>query len=190
MKIEYTIEFYSYWHCGSGLDAGAEANLLVLKDDNSLPYIPGKTIKGLLKDAFIDIHEVQTDILDMKQIDELFGKEIEKGDDLEEVAKTLPGKAFFSNAILAKKERDEICSNQLSEFLYHNISSTAIDKSTGTAKQHSLRTTEVCIPLELHGYIDSDEILNATLFKKAFQWIRHMGVSRNRGLGRCQFRKK
>ena len=50
--IRYTIEFYSDWHCGSGLASGAEADAVVIKDRDGLPYVPGKTIKGLVREAF------------------------------------------------------------------------------------------------------------------------------------------
>lgn len=45
MDIKYKIEFFSNWHCGSGLAAGADVDALVVKDCNGLPYVPGKTIK-------------------------------------------------------------------------------------------------------------------------------------------------
>ena len=45
--IDYTICFFSPWHCGSGTSAGADVDELVVKDKNGMPYIPGKTLKGL-----------------------------------------------------------------------------------------------------------------------------------------------
>lgn len=50
-NIKYTIEFYSQWHCGSGLSAGADVDALVVKDKDYMPYVPGKTIKGLVREA-------------------------------------------------------------------------------------------------------------------------------------------
>ena len=47
--LTYQIQFHSYWHCGSGLAAGAGVDALVVKDANGLPFVPGKTIKGLLR---------------------------------------------------------------------------------------------------------------------------------------------
>lgn len=32
MRIDYSIEFFSYWHCGSGLAAGADVDELAIKD--------------------------------------------------------------------------------------------------------------------------------------------------------------
>ena len=41
----------SYWRVGSGKGAEAMADALVLRDEAGLPVIPGRTIKGLLRDA-------------------------------------------------------------------------------------------------------------------------------------------
>jgi len=51
MDITYTIELFSYWHCGSGLSAGADVDSLVIKDAKGMPFVPGKTIKGLIREA-------------------------------------------------------------------------------------------------------------------------------------------
>ncbi|MDE6805090.1 MAG: hypothetical protein K2J29_10705, partial [Muribaculaceae bacterium] len=55
MDIRYRIEFFSDWHCGSGLSAGADVDALVIKDDCGLPFVPGKTVKGLVREAMEDI---------------------------------------------------------------------------------------------------------------------------------------
>ncbi|MDD2650440.1 MAG: RAMP superfamily CRISPR-associated protein, partial [Candidatus Cloacimonetes bacterium] len=47
----YQVKFLSDWHCGSGLTSGSDVDALVIKDQNNLPIIPGKTIKGLLREA-------------------------------------------------------------------------------------------------------------------------------------------
>ena len=48
--LHYSITFHGDWHCGSGMAAGAELDALVIKDGRGLPYIPGKTIKGLFRE--------------------------------------------------------------------------------------------------------------------------------------------
>jgi len=178
MKINYKIELLTDWHVGSGLDSGADADTLVLKDENNLPYIPGKTVKGLLRDSLNEIKEVKK--LTESEIDVLFGEEAEKYD-LERK------KIYFSNVELSETEKLEIITNKLSSHLYKNIASTKIEKKTGVAAQNSLRTMEVCIPLSLVGSIET-EIENAKdIFETAFKWTRNLGVNRNRGLGRCKF---
>lgn len=49
--VIYCIRMYSEWHCSSGLSTGAGDDLLVIRDERGLPFIPGKTLKGLLRDA-------------------------------------------------------------------------------------------------------------------------------------------
>jgi len=180
-KIKYKIEMLSDWHVGSGLDGGADADSLVLKDENNLPFIPGKTIKGLLKDSLLDITELENQKDLSSKIDSLFGKEV-KGKD--KVRGTIPGTLFFSDAEINETEKKDI-SIQLSSQLYKNIASTQIDNK-GIAKKSSLRTMEVCIPVGLEGKIEGKEIDDA-MFEMAFKWTRQLGVNRNRGLGRCKF---
>ena len=61
MDINYEIHFHSYWHCSSGLSAGADIDTLVLKNADNLPYVPGRTMKGLVRDAINDICAFKAD---------------------------------------------------------------------------------------------------------------------------------
>ncbi len=176
MTLKYQIKMLSDWHVGSGLDGGAAADALVLKDKDGLPYISGKTMKGLLKDALLDMMDVGH--CKQKDINHIFGYEV-KND------RTYKGCAFFSNAILPKDEREEIVSHSLAEHLYRNIASTKIKKN-GVAQDNSLRTMEVTQPLTLEAWISDIEEKDVVLLEKAFKWLRKLGVNRNRGLGRCQ----
>ena len=51
MTLYYNLTFFTDWHCGSGLAAGADVDTLVVKDKNGLPFVPGKTLKGLIREA-------------------------------------------------------------------------------------------------------------------------------------------
>ena len=53
--MRYKIEFFSYWHCGSGQTAGADVDELVVRDVSGLPFVPGRTLKGLLREAVTNI---------------------------------------------------------------------------------------------------------------------------------------
>jgi len=68
MNIHYKIEFFTDWHCGSGLSSGADLDLLVIKDKDKLPFIPGKTIKGLVREAVEEIHGFQPSDIDLKKV--------------------------------------------------------------------------------------------------------------------------
>jgi CRISPR/Cas system CSM-associated protein Csm3 (group 7 of RAMP superfamily) len=174
MTLEYNLTFLSDWHCGSGLAGGAEADAVVIKDDHNLPYVSGKTIKGLIREAMLDIQEANPAIISEEDIKSI----LETSD--------LAPSAYFSNAELPLAEQNEIA-GELSHFLYRNIASTQIEKN-GTAKGGSLRVQEVTMPLTLVGKItgiQSEE--HAHKLKMALQWVRCLGVNRNRGLGRCKF---
>lgn len=186
-KINYKITFLSDWHAGSGLGSGADADAVVIKDANHLPYVPGKTMKGLLKDSLIDIMEVQPNIVSKAFIDKHFGYEIK--DDKGKVIKTEAGSLFFSNAELADTEKKEALGD-VSQFLYRNIASTAIDKTTGVAQEFSLRTMEVCIPLVIEGYISGLDKAAIPILEMGLKMLRHLGSNRNRGLGRCTIELK
>lgn len=176
MNLKYKIEFHTDWHCGSGLAAGADVDALVVKDQNGMPFIPGKTVKGLIREA---VEEVR-----------FFKKAVEKAslldafgffDDKEEKQK---GTMFFTNAELDEEEYKAIVAAKASRFLYRKISSTAIDKD-GIAKDHSLRKTETVVPCTLFGTIyDVPESLTQEIVE-AMGFIKRMGQNRNRGLGRC-----
>ena len=49
--ITFKITFFSEWHCGSGLSSGSDLDALVIKDKDNFPFIPGKTLKGLIREA-------------------------------------------------------------------------------------------------------------------------------------------
>ncbi len=184
MKLDYRIEILSDWHCGTGLDSGSDADALVIKDEYDLPFIPGKTIKGLLRDALREIAQVDEKMKDC--IPKIFGKEAKEG--LSGMAQpSVPGSAFFSNAGLSDEEREDIARNKLQAYLYRRIASTQIDKY-GIAQDKSLRTIEVCRPLTLYGCIEGiNNVEDRNALKMAMQWCRYMGAHRNRGLGRCRF---
>lgn len=194
VEVRYSLTFLSDWHAGSGLSIGAKADASVIKDANGLPFLPGKSIKGLLKDALIDIMEAQPTRVNCNDILELFGgvpgKDCLESDATAHSEETIKGRLFFSNAHL---ELDLSNSEHapLKEYLYRTQASTAINDK-GTAIQGSLRVIETTIPLELYGFISqrepfSEHTLN--LLDMAMRWTRHIGQNRNRGLGRCRFER-
>lgn len=176
---EFTITFFSDWHCSSGLGAGAETDNEVIKDKDGLPYIPGKTIKGLLRDAMEEMQELMNDEGGKALISKIFGSKTD-----EKITETTPGNIFVSNATLTEDERRTIKKQGLTDYLYRHMASTAIDYDKGIAKDKSLRVTEVCVPLQLTGRIEMPEDWVDHL-SIAMQWTRRLGSNRNRGYGRC-----
>lgn len=184
-EITYKIKFHSEWHCGSGLTSGSDLDALVVKDAEGFPFIPGKTIKGLLKEAAEELLKIQEKApINEPFITEMFGYFDNKDDEKSEIH--TKGTAFFSNAVLSSNLRNEIKETGLIDFLYRDVASTAIEKN-GIAKAHSLRKMQTVIPCELIGTISRvDETYEGDL-KKCLNYIKRLGQNRNRGLGRCTF---
>lgn len=163
--IKYKITFHTYWHCGSGLAAGADVDALVVKDKDGMPFVPGKTIKGLVREA-VGILNADTD-------EQIFGTE-----------GTARSESFFTNVVMDEYEQKFIVSENAAPYMYRTFASTAIDDD-GIAKDNSLRSIQVTVPCMLTGEIQNIPDDKAELFSKALRYIKRLGQWRNRGLGRC-----
>jgi CRISPR/Cas system CSM-associated protein Csm3 (group 7 of RAMP superfamily) len=186
MILTYNINMLGYWHCGSGLSAGAEADSGVIKDADGLPFVPGKTIKGLLREAAMEM--LNCHAIDDNLMKSVFGytasKESEHSQKKE--TRTYPGNAHFSNAEIPDPERKEV-KGTLAPYLYDIIASTSIDRDTGTAMSQTLRSIEVAVPVVLTGQIECTTKAEQELLKDCMKWVKALGAHRNRGLGRCKF---
>jgi hypothetical protein len=200
MTLQYTLKFYDYWHISSGLSAGARLDSTVIKDEEGLPYVAGKIIKGLSR----EMAELLDDCI---FVNSCFGGSTNDGKNgrlldkcYDENAKNIQGKCYFSNATLDETTAKQIVSNDLQENLYDIIAATKIgseDKFDKNGKQiekkeiavdNSLRETEVVVPITLTGEIrDIPNDDDLQLMKRALKMIKRMGLNRNRGLGRCEF---
>ncbi len=178
-SIKYKIKFFTDWHCGSGLAAGADVDALVIKDSDGLPYIPGKTIKGLVRHALEEVLEFKGKNLQEK-VKDCFGFFDGRQDSMKR------GKTFFKNAELSVKERNAIIKDGLTPYLFRTVSSTAIDPE-GVAVSNSLRRIEVTVPCTLEGEILNIDSELEEYVKDALSFIKRVGIDRNRGLGRCSF---
>lgn len=198
MNITYTLKFYSEWHCGSGLAAGADLDALVIKDKNKLPYVPGKTIKGLVREAVENILSFKSGINaenkelfirtfgnaddeDWNMLKDDSEKDKEKKEDRMRKSET-----FFTNAELDDALKKIIIREKLEPYLYRAVSSTAINEN-GVAKEYSLRRMETVVPCELTGKIVDVPDEFAEFVKGGLKYIKRLGQNRNRGLGRCEF---
>ena len=175
VDITFVIEFFSNWHCGSGLAAGADVDALVIKNKDGLPYVPGRTLKGLLREATEDLYEDKNSKV---IINEIFGISGEK-----EAHKT--GCAFFDNAGFPEYEAKVIVSNSYTKYLYQTFASTAIDEN-GIADDNSLRKIETVVPCKLQGQILNVPENGVDMLNNAAMMIKRMGTGRNRGYGRCK----
>lgn len=176
--IKYKVEFFTYWHIGSGIAGGTYADNLLLKDQNNLPYIPGRTLKGLFREASEEISRLNKSLISSNQIDKIFGKR--EGNGLEDESC-----AFFKDSVVSKILADKIIEKNMQDNLYQVLSATKLD-TNGLADDGSLRQLEVCVPLSLFGTIEIFENIDVKFLNHSASWIKNFGLNRNRGLGRCK----
>jgi len=188
MTIKYELKFFDYWHLSSGLSAGAKLDSTVVKDENDLPYASGKTIKGLVR-------EMAEKFDDCNFVNSCFGYSSDKEDKcFEKEPKEKKTLCYFSNATLNEDVQKEICTNNLQDNLYDVIASTKIgqkdvkNEKEGIAVTNSLREIEVVVPVCLYGEIRDIPDAFGENIKKSLKLIKRMGLNRNRGLGRCEFK--
>lgn len=172
MDIRYKIKFLTDWHCGSGLAAGADIDMLAIKDENGYPYVPGKTIKGLLREAVETISSLRNT---NSELGELFGQE-----DADQGF----CKAYYSNAELPVAIKNMIPGTEI-KYLFRKISSTRIDEN-GIAVDHSLHSIETAVPCSLVGVVKNVPEEMCDLLEDGLKFIKRIGLYRNRGLGRCE----
>ena len=176
-KVKITFTIISYWHAGSGSGQGAKLDAIAAKKTFGLPYLPGKTVKGLLREAVLTVEECGK--LPVKTTEILFGKTTSRYD-------STPGVLEITDAYLPDDFQEWARLNpEKCPFLFHTVSSTCINNE-GTAETDTLRCMEVSIPMSLTAFVESDaepaDWIDA--LKLAAPFVRHIGSHRHRGLGR------
>ncbi len=177
MTINLTLQFdiQSNWHIGSGDEGGAYADALALKDEQGLPYIPGRSVKGLLREAMS--LACDNEWFDLNQLKTLFGDE---GD-----GEFTQGKIAVSSATFSAGEKAYFVDKPAAKkHLYQIQHSTAIDHQSGVVKNTSLRSMEVVVPLTLCSQIMiNGSEADAQAIIDVLPLITHLGAKRHRGLG-------
>jgi CRISPR/Cas system CSM-associated protein Csm3 (group 7 of RAMP superfamily) len=194
MITDYTLTFelQSYWHIGNGKQAGAYADALMQKD-NGLPFIPGKSINGLLRDAFRvaeknDWFGKCENGLSVTVA--LFGEEGRPGSEVQ-------GLTQLTSATLSRAEQDYFQDNLAAKSrLYKVLTATAINDK-GVADEDSLRSIEVTVPMTLNATLTLNRHhpnyqKNRAMFDGQLQnWLSQttslitaLGAKRHRGLGK------
>ena len=200
-----TIEIRSYWHPGTGQGLGSHLDAVTHRGTDKLPALPGRTVKGLLRDAvnrweLFGGYAKEPFAGNNPTITErLFGPPPEWGPaenepSDERVDHRRSGLLHCPDASLAENDRNYLIANpSLISGLYRSHFSTAIEHESGTAREKSLRGIEVIVPLTLHVELEllddsQHPVLSAKwidILRPALHLIRAVGAHRSRGLGRA-----
>jgi CRISPR/Cas system CSM-associated protein Csm3 (group 7 of RAMP superfamily) len=185
MKANIKIEFFSYWHCGSGISGGADSDALVKKDENGLPFVPGKTLKGHLREAAEWLYDTTKADKYKSLLNQIFGQENKPGKTGDDMQNGYAGEAYFTNLYVHPEVAQLIEQEGNAKSLFTNLYSTAIDEQA-VAKKGSLRSIEAAIPLTLYGRIDNLTEEQYIFINKCTGMVKELGSGKTRGLGRCK----
>ena len=200
------IDIHSYWHIGTGKGSGPSADALVAKSPNGLPVWPGKSVKGVFRDAFNQATELEflkNDITSTK-LEQLFGPQVTKvTDDPENKDVQIrfqqdKGAFLFSDGRLnvgeeylaLEKWAGSKGGKEYTPYFYKDVSNVKLQEN-GIAEQGALRAIQLTKPLRLFAeveFVDQGGEIKAEeafqLLEKTFPLVRLLGASRTRGLGR------
>lgn len=195
--IEVVFDVSSYWHAGTGKGLGTQADAVVARSQGGLPYLPGRTVKGLLRHACAQAERFGQ--LEPGRTAILFGTELAAASEETDAAidnafeaarfKTVASLLRFESAVLGSAweawGRAAPPAAPEREALFHQIASTAI-REDGIVEEHTLRTIEVAVPVRLRARVEciGDDSRWVEDLRRAAPLVRALGAHRNRGLGR------
>jgi len=191
MKHILHIALKTYWHSGTGHGLGAAVDAATYRDADDLPALPGRHIKGLLRDA---LEQAQAwgweGHADGSLLRALFGHRTEQVGAGEIPASGLlrVSDARLPAQLCAWLRQDAQRAPRAA--LFRVLQSTAVDEHSASARDHSLRGIEVVVPLDLQA--DIEPLPGATLpsgwderVRAVLPLIPAVGAHRTRGLGRA-----
>jgi len=194
--LDLNINFQSYWHAGTGRGSGHHLDALVIVDRHGLPYFPGKTIRGLLRDVFFRLETWGScpEWVGKGTTELFFGSGAFEGDGENAVPReqTTAGIIHVSNATLPEDVAAWLAGDdgaQYRSLLFREHFSTVINEH-GIAKQKSLHGMQITVPLQLKAQVGMlDETRAPEKWKQtiaaALPMLRCAGAHRSRGFGRC-----
>ncbi len=201
-RRELEIRLHGYWHAGSGLGSATGADAQVTRTAGGLPFLPGRTLKGILREAVelgARYEWIRTTSQDLVA---WFGTPLVRGEPLGEAIDQLEEARYASDSgclrvgsarlgrgeRAAQWERWARCAAHAPQrdLLFHELASTALDAG-GVAKSTSLRLIEVAVPVHLHAEIEGPPAALDAI-AAALPLIRAVGAHRTRGLGRATLR--
>ena len=175
--ITYEIRLLSDTCCGTGSGNGSDVDVAVCVEKNGLPEIPGRRIKGLMREKAMLLAE--NGVCTKEAVEALFG--MDGG---------VTARVSIDNARL--EHADEIA-RSVCGYSPREVSNVFIQKRTrtaigvdGTAKKHSLHTIETVVKgttfigeIKITDTQDGD----VSFIEKTLKLLRGIGHGKTRGLG-------
>jgi hypothetical protein len=188
------LEMLDYWHCGSGKGSADYFGALADRDSLGLPFVPGRLLKGLLRDALARCEAFGHVASGMAE--SLFGARNNGCGEGGPSYPPRPGALRVADARLPEALRSWLRAPGGAAYrqaLYRELFAAAVEDSAETEGGCRSRGMEVVVPLVLESELRPIEGLplpsgwQASL-AAALPLLGAVGAYRTRGLGRCEVR--
>lgn len=171
VRIELFIQFYNNFFIGGGTENGS-AHSYLLRDTNSLPYIPASTLKGCISQCAASINNFFTDV----NLDYLFGK-----------SGNQHGVLYFEHGKLINEKEYAELKSYLTDF----STGVKISRYTKTKRNGQLYTREtsgyggeMIFQSQVQGFLTDENYQNEiTCLVGAIRFLFAIGGGRSAGLG-------
>lgn len=175
------VTMLSEWLVAGGFDRSSGADQVQVRDSEGFPYIPGRTLRGLLREACETAAACEAGSALDALVASLFGREGEEGC-LALTDATLPQEVVA--AVLRAQDIEE--REGLLRLFCGLVARTALTEE-GVAKEPTLRISEVGIPgLVFLAQLSAPDKSSLQFLAFAAGLVRRLGACRYRGLGRCR----
>lgn len=182
MRIDITLKSDLCTSAGENYNAALDTD--VVYDEYGFPYIPAKRLKGLIREAALEL--VEFEIFPKEDYDFLFGTEgIKSAAFILDDAYIEKYAQYISDLKKCKNKEIKHQQRVLNQYTY--IRTQTALTSEGTAKENSLRTFRVVNRgLKFAAQLKIDKSLTEVqeeLLETAISMVKHIGKNRTRGLG-------
>lgn len=193
------ITLHSDLCAGSGQGLGNRVDTDICTDSYGIPYVPGRRIKGCLREAAKELQELGLPSVTKESLDELFGGRYGNEGKLRIGDATLPSISEIHGYIEQTRrsgsdlEKKAVHPNSISQMYSYRRGQTSL--KDGVKVDGTLRFTNVLKhydpldnnlekELEFFAEVEGDESGRfGELINACCKAVRHMGMNRNRGLG-------
>lgn len=181
------VKFLSDWQISSGIGDGHWADSMLVRDSDGLPYIPGRALKGALREGAHRLSLCRTDLAKVETA--LWGTKAAPG------SPTIPGLLQVSPGILAGGIREALLAVPDRDAFVRDLTCRRVQTALDDDRQVVNRTLRK-LECGIAGLEFTAELV-ITVDKKAESWIhaylravcaavKSMGGNRSRGLGLCR----
>ncbi|MDP3277913.1 MAG: RAMP superfamily CRISPR-associated protein [Deltaproteobacteria bacterium] len=202
-EITIAFELLAYWHVGTGRGSGPLLDAQVFRTPAGLPCIPGRTLKGLLREA-VEAAEAagvyRPPAESTARAVQWFGSALDpEGSELspangERRFATQAGSVWIGDARLGQSIADSEAWERWAtgasarlerDSMFRSFASTKIDED-GIVADKTLRSIEVVVPMTLHAQLRAADEGALDALAQALLFIDGVGSHRTRGFGRCR----